>query len=179
MASRTCGFAGIRVLVEQVLGGQQLRRRAVAALDGAAGHKLLLKRVQIFIARAAHPLDGDDGRAVGLGRQHHAAVDQAVAAGRVRLSGQQHGIGAALAGLVAMFDAEVAQAAQRGAQQFAGVTSISWSFPLTDRWICIVASLQFLSRAARGNRQTPIFPRELGSKEDVGVSRWILLATAR
>ena len=36
-------FAGLRLLVQQVLGGQDLRRRAVAALDGAALDKLLLQ----------------------------------------------------------------------------------------------------------------------------------------
>ncbi len=111
-------FAGVRVRIQQVLGRQKLSRSTVAALDGPAGHKLLLERMQFFVARAAHSLNSDNRRSIGLGCQHHAAVDQAIAIGRVRLPGQQQRIGSALAGLVAMFDAEVAKTAQCCAQQF-------------------------------------------------------------
>ena len=114
-------FRRVRVFVQQLLGGQQLRRRAEAALDGATGDELLLQRVQIVVARAAQPFGGDDGSAVGLRRQHDAAVDKAVAVRIVGRARQQHCIGATLARLIAMFDAEITQAAQCRAQQFTRV----------------------------------------------------------
>ena len=114
-------FRRVGLLVQQLLGGQQLRRRAEATLDRATGDELLLQRVQIMIARATEPFGRDDRGAVGLCGQHDAAVDEPVAVRIVRRTRQQDGVGAAFARLVAVFDAEIAQAAQRRAQQFTGV----------------------------------------------------------
>ena len=114
-------FARRRILVQQLLGGQQLGRGAVAALDRAAGDELLLQRMEVVVARARKALDGDDGGAVGLHGQDAAAVDQAIGTRLVRRHRQQDGVGAGERVLVAKLDAVVAQAAQGRAQQLAGM----------------------------------------------------------
>ena len=122
-------FGRVRVVVQQLLRGQELGGCAVAALDGPAGDELALQRGEgdWEIGRLGDwPVGGkslrrDNRRAVGLGGEKDAAVEQAVAGGFVRRVGEQHRVRAGFAGLVAVLDAVVAQAAQGCAQQFAGV----------------------------------------------------------
>ena len=129
-----CSFTGLRLLVQQMLGGQNLRRRAIAALDCAALDKLLLQRGKArrqeispatpstFFAPIFQPFEGDDRCAVGLGSQQDAAVDKAIAGRVVRSTGEKNGVRAALASLIAVFEAEKTQTTQGCAQQFAGMT---------------------------------------------------------
>src|ERR1700730_9349836 len=72
--------------------------------------KRLLHRVGAAIGREA--LDGGDGMAVGA-----ESGDQA---GMHRLSIEQHGAGAAVAGVAAFLDAEMPKLAQEGAQALPG-----------------------------------------------------------
>ena len=104
------GLAGIRVLLQQSLGSQDLRRGAVAALDGAAFDKCLLQDVQTgrkfpaLLGVLSHRLDRLDGMPFRLGRQQQARVH--------RLAIQQHRAGPTFAVITAVLDAVIAQAAQ-------------------------------------------------------------------
>ncbi len=116
-----------------MLGGQDLRGRAVAALNRATLDELLLQggdaRRQAFLQApfcaviffALQPFKGDDRSTVGLGSQQDSAVDNAVATGVVRRAGEENGIGAAFACFVTVFEAEDAQTAQSRTQQLSGV----------------------------------------------------------
>src|SRR4051812_6297066 len=84
-------LARARIGVEQVLGGHQHPRRAVAALQRVGLAEGLLERMQLAVA--GEPLDRLDRRAVGLDREHHAALD--------RVAVVEHGAGAAVAGVAA------------------------------------------------------------------------------
>src|SRR5690242_19533507 len=67
-------LARVRVLVEQLLGGQHHPRRAEAALEPVLLPKALLKRVQL--AGGGHALHGGDLVPVGLDGQHRARLDR-------------------------------------------------------------------------------------------------------
>ena len=120
------GLGGIGVLVQELLGGQDLGGGAVAALDGPGLDELLLEGMEP-VAGLRHaglrvqPLQGDDAGAVGLGGQQDPAVHQAVAGGLFRGEGEEHRVRAGVAGLVPVLHAEVAQPAQEGAQQLTRV----------------------------------------------------------
>src|SRR2546423_1663270 len=65
-------LARVGVAVEQVGGGHDHARRAVAALEAVVGPEGLLHRMQRVLA--AEPLDRGDLRAVGLDGEHGAAL---------------------------------------------------------------------------------------------------------
>ena len=107
---------GLGFSVSKRFGGQQLRRGAIAALDGAGLDERLLERMQPFgvlpalLRVLAQRLDRRHTMAVGLGRQHRARSD--------RHAVEQHGAGAAFARLAAVLDAEHAVPPQRVEERF-------------------------------------------------------------
>jgi hypothetical protein len=73
--------------------------------------KRLLHRMSAAVGRQA--FDGGDGVAVGAKRGDDAAVH--------RLAVEQHRAGAAVAGVAALLDAEMAELAEKSAQALAGL----------------------------------------------------------
>src|SRR5262245_3092140 len=67
-------LARARVGIEEVLRGHQHPGRAVAALEGVRVAECLLERVELSVLR--EPFDRVDRGAVGLDREHHAALDR-------------------------------------------------------------------------------------------------------
>ena len=110
---RDLRVAGLRVLGQQAAGAHHHARRAEPALQAVAGDEGLLHRVQRATGRG-QPLHRGDAAAGGLQRQHAAALDG--------LAVQQHGAGAALAGVAADMGAGQRQrAAQQLDQQGGGI----------------------------------------------------------
>ena len=109
-------FSRVEVLRQQRVRGQELRRRAVAALDGACLDERLLQQVKPFgvlpplLRVLAQRLDCAHSMAVSLRREQRARRD--------RQAVQQHRTRAALTRLAPAFDAEDAVAAQRVEQRF-------------------------------------------------------------
>src|SRR5262245_16552013 len=84
-------LGGVRVLLEQADRGHHHPRRAVAALQPVVLLEGLLHRMQLAVR--GQPLDGGERRAVGLRRQHRAALD--------RLAVDEDGAGPAARGVAA------------------------------------------------------------------------------
>jgi hypothetical protein len=103
-------FGRVGIHVQQALGCQDLRRRAVAALDGPILSKGLLKWVQAFarspalLRMLAETFDRPYCVPQGLCRQQRSRVDGSVI--------QQDGVRTRKSMFVAELDAEVAAAAQ-------------------------------------------------------------------
>ena len=90
--------------------GQDHAGGAEAALESLRIEKRLLHRMGAAVGRQT--LDGGDGVAVGAEGRDQAAMH--------RLAVDQHGAGAAVAGVAAFLDAEMAELAQERAQALAG-----------------------------------------------------------
>ena len=95
--------------------GQDHARGAEPALKGLRVEKRLLHRVRAAIAGEA--FDGGDGMAVGAEGGDQAAVH--------RLAVDQHGAGAAIAGVATLLDAEMPELAQESSQALPGARSLA------------------------------------------------------
>src|ERR1700682_118755 len=90
--------------------GQDHARSTEAALKALRIEKRLLHRVRAAVACEA--FDGGDGMAIGAKRRDQAAM--------YRLAVEQHGTGAAVAGVAAFLDAEMPKVAQERPQALSG-----------------------------------------------------------
>ena len=94
--------------------GQDHAGGAEAALKGLRIEKRLLHRMRAAVRREA--FDGGDGVAVGAEGRDQAAMH--------RLAVDQHGAGAAVAGVAAFLDAEMPEFAQESPQALSGVRAL-------------------------------------------------------
>ena len=102
------GLGWVSVFLQERLGGQDLRRGAETALNGARLDKGLLDRVQFLVL--AYPFQGYD-----LCPSHSRGFNLATADW---FPIQEHGANAAVAIPAAIFDAEVRRAAKRDQESF-------------------------------------------------------------